>query len=131
MLEGGCHCGAIRYTAGGEPFHQTVCYCVDCRRSSGAVSVAWFSVQRRDFRWVGTPAAYRSSRHGTRRFCSNCGTSLTFENDTLPDELDIAIATLDEPDLVQPQNRTFVSQRPSWEELAGSLPRFEQSRRDG
>ncbi len=131
MLDGGCHCGAIRYTAGGKPFHQTVCYCVDCRRSSGAVAVAWFSVRRRDVEWMGTPATYRSSQHGTRRFCGICGTSLTFEDDRLPDELDIATATLDDANAVQPHDHVFVSQRPSWTVIGGSLPRFERSRRDG
>lgn len=29
---GGCLCGAIRYRAQGEPYHQTHCHCETCRR---------------------------------------------------------------------------------------------------
>lgn len=130
-LTGGCHCGAVRYTADGEPFHETICYCVDCRRSSGAVSVAWFSLRRRELSWTGTPAGYRSSPTVTRRFCTVCGTTLTFEDDRFPDELDVATATLDEPTAVPPRDHVFVSQRPAWEVIGGTLPQYQRSRREG
>jgi hypothetical protein len=41
MLTGGCYCGAVRYETDGEPFHETICHCADCRRIVGAASVAW------------------------------------------------------------------------------------------
>jgi len=66
MLTGGCCCGAIRYEAGGEPFHATLCHCTTCRRSSGAPIVAWFSVRESEFRVVtGEPARFASSEHGS------------------------------------------------------------------
>lgn len=33
MLKGGCFCGAVRYEAEGEPFHETNCHCSICRRT--------------------------------------------------------------------------------------------------
>ena len=33
MLSGGRFCVAIRYEAGGTPFHETNCHCSICRRT--------------------------------------------------------------------------------------------------
>ena len=38
---GGCHCGAIRYEAEGEPLTHALCHCTDCRRHAGAPMVGW------------------------------------------------------------------------------------------
>jgi len=77
MLKGGCFCGAIRYEAGGTPFHKTNCHCSICRRTTGAPFVAWFSVPRSEFRLVqGATTQFRSTPKGTRTFCPRCGTQL-------------------------------------------------------
>ena len=31
-IDGGCHCGAIRYQAEGEVIIHALCHCSDCRR---------------------------------------------------------------------------------------------------
>lgn len=36
ILTGGCLCGAVRYQVEGEPLYAGFCYCVDCRKASGA-----------------------------------------------------------------------------------------------
>jgi hypothetical protein len=38
-VTGRCHCGAIRYTAGGAAEHHALCHCTDCRPWSGAPMV--------------------------------------------------------------------------------------------
>ncbi len=132
MIRGGCHCGKVRYEADGRPYHETVCHCVDCRRVVGAASVAWFTVERRSLRWTGAESAsFRSSPHVARRFCAACGTSLTFEDDNHPDELDIATATLDDPGQVPPKDHVFASQRPAWDVIGDGLPVYQRRRADG
>jgi hypothetical protein len=46
----------------------------------------------------GTPTAYVQSG-GVRRFCGSCGTPLSFARGDLPDELDVALAAFDNPQL--------------------------------
>lgn len=128
-LGGGCHCGSVRYAADAPTFHETTCYCVDCRRISGAVGVAWFSVKRARFAWVGHPSFYRSSREVIRRFCANCGTTLSYENDALPDELDVTVASLDDPGLVAPKDHVWVQQKPDWMRIGDKLPQFGRRRK--
>jgi hypothetical protein len=131
MLTGGCFCGAVRYQADGTPFDQTSCHCVNCRRSSGAPLVAWFSVLRSQFRLVaGQPSAFKSSEHGTRRFCNRCGTQLTFESTHSADQIDVTICSLDDPNGVAPRDHTFVASRIEWLALTDGLPHYQRARRD-
>jgi hypothetical protein len=132
MLKGGCHCKSIRYETDGTPFHATICHCADCRGVTGAAAVAWFSVPRDTLRWIGSvPVSYTSSPGVTRRFCGVCGTTLSYEADAHASEIDIATATLDDPDLVPPVDHVFVSQRPRWDKAGNNLPQHARGRNDG
>lgn len=129
MLKGGCFCGWIRYEAAGTPFHETNCHCSICRRTTGAPFVAWFSVPRSRFRLVcGAPARFRSTAKGTRSFCPRCGTQLTFEHDEFPDEIDVTVCSLEQPERLPPKDHTHASSRLGWIRLADRLPEYPQSR---
>jgi hypothetical protein len=131
-LQGGCMCGAVRYEADGEPFHATLCHCVDCRRASGAPALAWFSVRHDALRWTrGTPARHASSPGVQRQFCGRCGTQLTWHSDQAPHEIDVTTCSLDDPDTVPPADHTFHTQRVRWLHLADGLPRYPTFRANG
>jgi hypothetical protein len=122
-LKGGCFCGRVRYETTGTPFHETNCHCAICRGTTGATSVAWFSVERSHFRFTeGEPTRFKSTRTGTRAFCSHCGTQLTFETDLLPSEIDVTICSLDDPESVRPKDETWVSSKVGWVLLDRRLP---------
>jgi hypothetical protein len=129
MIEGHCTCGFIRYQADGPLSDETNCHCSICRRTSAAPFVAWATVPKAGFRvLVGEPASFRSSEIGTRTFCPRCGTPLTFCSDQSPDELDLTICSLDEPDEVRPKDHTWVSSKLSWVDLDDALPKFQRAR---
>jgi len=124
-LTGGCFCGQVRYETTGVPFHETSCHCAICRGTTGAASVAWFSVERSQFRFItGEPARFKSTRRGTRSFCANCGTQLTFETEDFPSEVDITVCSLDDPDSVAPKDQTWISSKVRWAVLDNRLPSF-------
>lgn len=128
-MQGQCFCGAVRYELSGPYREATDCHCTICRKTSGAASVAWVTVQRDQFRWlVGTPNSFRSSDHATRSFCGRCGTPLTFCSDSLPDEIDVTIASLDDPEQVPPEDHIWVSSKLGWVEISDRLPQFEKER---
>ena len=132
LLQGGCFCGAVRYVADGEVFNSTLCHCSDCRRIAGAPAVAWFSVPMAGLRFSqGNPATFRSSAQVLRGFCATCGTTLTYQHDRYPDEIDIATASLDDPEAVPPQDHTFVQDRLVWMQMAGGLPEYRRTRSEG
>lgn len=128
-IQGGCHCGAIRYSASGPLTHQTLCHCSICRKVSGAPAVAWVTVPTQGFRIVqGDPVIYRSSEAGLRMFCGICGSQLTFQGADSPGEIDVTSATLDHPDIAAPQDHTWTSSRLEWDAVADGLPQFVERR---
>jgi hypothetical protein len=130
--QGGCACGAVRYETEGPVFNQTLCHCVDCRRASGAPALAWFSVPTDALRWsAGAPVVHRSSARARRSHCGSCGTQLTWQGDAYPDEIDVATATLDDPELAPPRDHTFASERLSWLKLDDGLPAYPRTRSEG
>jgi hypothetical protein len=131
MLTGGCFCGFVRYESDGEPFDEANCHCSVCRRTSGAAFVTWCSVPRRAFRWSsGQASSFASSDNGTRTCCPRCGTSLTFSSRHLPDEIDIAVASLDEPSGVAPKADIHVGTKLPWVVLDSTLPSYSGDRTD-
>lgn len=131
-MNGGCFCGAVRYEIQGQPYNRTICHCSICRRTAGAPLVAWFSVSIDNFRFVvGNPRQFRSSSKGTRSFCPDCGTQLTLRSDDHATELDVTIASLDDPNLVPPSDHTFCRDRIGWLVLADALPTYDQARTPG
>lgn len=129
MLTGGCYCGRVRYESAAIPFHETICHCADCRRIAGAPTVAWFTLPRAALRFTAeAPTGFRSSPSVRRRFCGTCGTTLTFERDDLPEETDVTIASLDDPDAVPPMDHTLTSGKLAWDVICDGRPiRTEES----
>jgi hypothetical protein len=126
-VSGRCHCGAIRYTAEGEPLHHAVCHCGDCRRHAGAPMVGWIAFQAGQVTIEGTPVTYESSEHGRRQFCGRCGTGLFYTNDAmLPGLVDIQSCTLDDPGASPPGAQIQLAERLAWTTTLDTLPGFER-----
>jgi hypothetical protein len=74
-------------------------------------------VTAKGLHWVrGTPKRFRSSNKVSRGFCADCGTPLTYEFDGF--DVELAIATLDDPRDVAPVIQIGLESRLPW---CGSL----------
>jgi hypothetical protein len=103
------------------------CHCSMCRRNHGAGYVTWFAVPVAQFRLTQGKqllTRYASSDHGTRGFCSQCGTSLFCESTQRPDEIDIVLASMDGPIDREPQLHVFFSDRIDWLPVDEKLPQL-------
>ena len=127
-LEGGCHCGQIRYVIQGAPLRSSLCHCRDCQRHAGAPVVAWTLVPLDSVAIDGNPSTYASSADGRRDFCPNCGTSLFYRNDKVfPGQIDIQLATLDCPeDAPAPDTQIQTAERLSWMAHLDRIAAFER-----
>lgn len=127
-ITGGCHCGAIRYQVEGEAIVHALCHCSDCRRSAGAPMVGWTMYPATALKVTkGTAKIYKSSEHGRRHFCPECGTGLFYFNEQmLPGIVDIQSATYDDPNAIPPQAHIQVAERIGWMEKAHELPTFDR-----
>jgi hypothetical protein len=116
---------AIRYRITERPAYSVVCHCSSCRRAAGAIAIAWITVARSQFRFVsGFPQPYQSSMGVVRRFCSTCGSSLTYENSASADSIDITAATLDQPEAFPPRQEVWLEHRVSWQPVNPQLQHY-------
>jgi hypothetical protein len=91
--------------------------------------VAWFSVPRSQFKVTrGTPVRFSSSARGTRSFCGQCGSALTFESADFPQEIDVTTCTLDDPEQLPPKDHTWVRSRLGWVHVDDGLPEYDKAR---
>ena len=127
-LEGGCLCGAVRFRVVGTATNRCCCHCRSCRLASGAPFVAWATFPHEGFAVTrGALAAYRSSPQVERGHCAACGSALTYRSERSPGEIDVAVATLDEPSEVVPEDHIWVSHKLAWVET-GALPCWPEER---
>ena len=101
-MTGGCACGRIRYEAkvGGDDAY--LCHCRMCQRASGNVSLAMKNVKAADVAWSQEPDWYDSSPIAVRPFCGRCGTSLGFKFRDGSENMDLTVASFDDPSRFRP-----------------------------
>jgi len=117
-ITGGCYCGKVRYRAFGPTLYQANCHCANCRRAIGAQAVAWITVKSSAFKWEkDAPKRYRTDTGAYRTFCDSCGTSLTYENQGRPDEIDLTTGSLDDSEHFPPNRDVFPEEKLSWVSL--------------
>ena len=75
----------------------------------------------------GETREYASSEHGRRHFCPSCGTGLFYTSEAIfPGQIDVQIATPDDPDAFVPQAQIQTAERIGWMEKLDSMPQFER-----
>jgi len=128
MLEGGCHCGAVRFRMPEQAAFSTVCNCSDCRGQSGAPVLAWAMIAARETNVTGEVKVYHSSETGRRSFCPKCGTGLFFTNGQLRDMgmMQVRIAALDKPEAIAPVLQVQMAEQIGWMARLGELPSCER-----
>lgn len=122
---GGCLCGAVRYTVGGDPLVARVCWCKTCQKISANGTVnAIFPTSA--IETTGTLARYASTADSgnviSRHFCPACGVHL-FGSSSATSELRVVrVGSLDEPSSLPPQMNIWASSAPAWACLDTVLP---------
>ena len=126
-VPGACLCGSVRFTITLPTLVCAHCHCSMCRRNHGAAYVTWIAIARERLALdAGAEllTRYASSEHGSRTFCSRCGTSLFCENEAHPERVDIPLANLSGPIDRAPQLHIFFDDRSEWTEVSDALPRL-------
>jgi len=122
---GRCFCGQVRYQLAGEPKFACHCHCESCRRAAGAAFVTWVSFDRESLLLTsGTIAEHRSSPGVRRGHCAACGTTLTYSWNQRPEEIDIAVASLDDTTGIEPEAHIWVQDKAPWLVINDGLPQY-------
>jgi len=132
-IDGGCHCGKIRYEAEVDPGRVLICHCRDCQTLSGLAFRTVVPSNEGSFRLLsGTPRVYvKTAESGRRRvhtFCADCGTpiySATGDGDTKV--VGLRVGTIRQRDQLTPSDQYWVrSSRPWLQHLARMKKRQKQ-----
>ena len=128
-IQGGCMCGAVRYSATANPANSMICHCQSCRRSAASPVVAWVTFAKAEFRFTrGTPRQYQSSAKVKRHFCGDCGSPLAYEHLDTNDFYDVTTCSLDAPWGFPPTHHSWLSDDIGWVKFGDGLPTFQRSR---
>lgn len=136
-IEGGCHCGAVRYTVLGPALSVQHCHCERCRKLYASLYATGAVIERSKIsitRGADHLTTYRSSPSFPDQFCRTCGCRLFSYEESEPAIMYYAPATLDggaHPGHADGKEaHTFVSSKAAWERVDGSLPQYQKSSPD-
>ena len=122
---GHCFCGQVQFELAGEPAFACHCHCESCRRAAGAAFVTWVTFGLDGFALTsGAIAEYQSSPGVRRGHCAACGTTITYAQDKRPEEIDIAVSTLDATTGIEPEAHIWVEDKAPWLVISDDLPQY-------
>jgi hypothetical protein len=123
LVEGGCLCGALRFTATGQPYRVGICHCMDCRKNHGALFHASAIFPETAVTISGEARSYRD-----RSFCPTCGSPVYAH---IGDEIGINLGCLDEPSKFRPTYELWTIRREDWLPAFPWMRRYEKNRGEG
>jgi len=128
-LEGGCLCGEIRYRITGPIIFVSQCCCRDCQKATGTGHTTILGVQAADLEVTGAPKVYTNAGDTggqiSRHFCANCGGRLYTSGDHPGSIRIVQAGSLDNPNVVHPQNVIYAKDAPAWDFFDPDIPKFE------
>ncbi len=118
-IEGGCLCGAVRYSSSAEPAMTLICHCAHCQKQSGTSFSVIVAVPRESLDVTGgSLKSYRdtgeSGQAVHRRFCGECGSPLVSDVEAVPDLLFLKSGTLDDTNWLKPEMHIWTDHRQPW-----------------
>ena len=133
---GGCVCGAVRFTAAGEPLRVTLCHCTWCQRRTGTAFGTEVVFEAGQVSFTGNPAAkyrHHSDESGCWldvEFCRTCGTNLGFTLELAPGLRTLPAGAFDDPCWIDPAQVNFkhvyLRSRRSWSDLTPLVEQYER-----
>lgn len=127
-VTGHCFCGNVYFEVSGAESFACFCYCESCQRAAGAPVVAWATYVRDSFRLTRGEMRWLNSSPGvTRGFCQDCGSSITYENDKRPNDIDISLNCLDDPTAPTPRAHIWTQDKQPWLKIGDGLPVYKKN----
>ena len=125
-IDGGCHCGRIRYEAEVDADGARICHCTDCQELSGSAFRTVVPSREGAFTLTaGEPKIYvkiaESGRRRAQAFCPDCGAHIyaASAEDEGPKVYGIRIGTVRQRNQLVPKSQIWHGSAQHW------LPEFE------
>lgn len=118
--EGGCLCGAVRYTVAWPPLATAVCHCKNCQKQAGSALSVVAVVARADLAVTGQLTVYRdkgtSGQDVLRQFCGTCGSPVLTDTPAAQEQdiIFIKAGTLDSAQDLAPSLHYWTDSAQQW-----------------
>lgn len=123
---GSCFCEAIVADIVGEPFWINYDHDDDCRKAIGSPLTIWIGFRRTQVHFRRKlPKTFSKTPGVDRGFCARCGSSISYADKGLENEIWLSIGFMDSPERFEPEAHGYWSLRLPWIAFADSLPRFD------
>lgn len=132
QVEGGCRCGACRYTLTVDVMPPVYCcHCQICQTTSGSAFSQQAVVAESAIAAEGPIAEYRyatnSGALSYHRLCGECHTRLWNTNTLRPGIALVRAGTLDDAEQIVPRAHIWVKRKQPWVVLPDGLPQWSES----
>ncbi len=132
-IDGGCHCGLIRYEAEIDPATVGICHCTDCQTLSGAAFRTVVPAKKSDFKLFGVPKVYvKTAESGNKRaqaFCPECGSPIYATSATDPQVFGIRVGTARQRAELKPGRQIWCRSARDWAMNLDAIAKFPQQPR--
>jgi hypothetical protein len=129
ITEGSCLCGSFQFEIVGPIGDVRLCHCELCRRANGSAYSANARIPLSRFRVIREAkpiSSYESSFGARKHFCSVCGSPVYSLVDWDTDHIRIRLGTLSGDAKANIVAHVWVGSKASWDQIADTLPKFEQ-----
>jgi hypothetical protein len=127
LLNGGCRCGAIRYTVTDAFEYGANCHCSGCRRATGSAFKPFVRIRREELQITAgeSDVAMFGEGNGGDARCARCG---CFLYSVVDDGLyaHVTLGSLFDTPTRLPNHHIFVGSKADWEEIRDELPQFDE-----
>ena len=127
VYQGGCLCGAVRFTIAGGIRNIIYCHCSECRKAQGSAFAANGIVAADKFSLVrgeGELTGYEATPGQTKYFCKRCGSPIISKNINKPDQVRVRLGTIESDIAERPTAHIFVASKANWEDICGAMPQY-------
>ena len=115
---GKCLCGALRVVVTGAPSVVNACHCTDCQRRSGAPMTSNAYYSDKNVRLEGISRTYRrisaAGRWVDHKFCPECGTTVCWSLEILPNTLGVPVGLFSDPTFPTPSVVFWEERKYAW-----------------
>ena len=113
-----CSCGKLTARVQGDPLRVSICHCLACQRRSGSVFAAQarFPAGNVVVDGASTEYALTGDEGGVARFhfCPDCGATVFYRPDAMPDVVVIPVGAFADPDFPPPHVSVYEQRRHRW-----------------
>jgi len=130
VLEGSCHCGAVRFEVTEDFSAVRICHCTTCKKISGGAGTTNGRARTDTIRVVAGEElirTYQPDEGSSKSFCSQCGSNLFGGGWPESESSSVRISAIDSPFDRKPEAHTYVRSVAPWENFPDDgLERFDE-----